>query len=403
MAMMKNKFSSVPDPVSGEVDALSLTPIPFSAAGIDDAECDLVDQVLRSGWITTGPKCTEFEKAIGEYLGAKHVVAVSSCSAALHLSLLAAGIGTGDEVITSPLTFAATVNSILHTGARPVLCDISAATGNIDPAQIERHISPRTRAIIPVHYAGQACDMAEIIEIADRHGIMIIEDAAQAIGAEYMGQKVGADSRAACFSFHPVKNMTTIEGGVIATNNAELADQARRLSFHGISKNAYQRYSRQGGWQYEVTAAGFKYNMTDIQAAVGLAQLAKLDGFVQARQERAAWYQSLLGDVSEIILPRVASDRTHTWQLFFIRLADHAAIERDELIERLKEQGISVNVHYIPITHHRFYQERLGVSIDDYPVTRDVYRRLVTLPLYPKISHQDVQRVSDAIRSLVTA
>ena len=379
--------------------------LPFALPDIGQEEIDEVVDTLRSGWLTSGPKVRRFQDAIRETTGAEQAVALASCTAGLHLALLAAGIGPGDEVITTPLTFAATVSVILHTGATPVLADIREDDYNIDPNEVERHITSRTKAILPVHYGGQPCRMDELLALAQQHRLRVIEDAAHALGAQYHGQPVGALSDAAVFSFYPIKAITTGQGGMLTTNDSELADQVRLLSLHGLSKGAWDRYSERGSWAYEVLALGFNYVMTDIQAAIGIHQLARLETFQARREQLARAYDRLLADLPAVILPAIRDeDLVHAWHLYPIRLdREQTRITRDEFIEALRERGIGTSVHFIPIHFHPYFADKLSLREGDYPVTEAVFEGLVSLPLYPRMQDSDVERVASAIHEVIAA
>lgn len=372
--------------------------LPYNRPSIDEGEIAEVTDTLRSGWLTTGPKVTRFEAAFREYVGAQYSVAVGSCTAGLFLALAAAGIGRGDEVITTPLTFCATVNVIVQHGATPVLADISPDDYNIDPEQIERKITERTRAIIPVHYGGQPCRMDEILALARRHGLLVIEDAAHAHGALYKGRKIGTLGDATVFSFYATKNMTTGEGGMVTTNDAALADRIRLLANHGMNHSAQHRYEAEGAWYYEVLAPGYKYNMTDIQAALGLHQLARLEGFIARRAEIAACYTKAFEDLGQIVTPAVRPEVRHPWHLYVVQVRPDARTDRDRFIAVLHKQGIGTSVHFIPIHYHPYYREGFGFRRGDYPVCEAVFEGLVSLPLYPSMTDAEVERVIAAVR-----
>jgi UDP-4-amino-4,6-dideoxy-N-acetyl-beta-L-altrosamine transaminase len=375
--------------------------LPFSLPEIGEEEIEEVAQALRSGWITTGPRTKEFERRIGEYLGAKHTIAVNSCTGALHVALAALGIGPGDEVITSPLTFCSTANVILHLGATPVFADIGQDY-NIDPAEIERRITPRTRAIVPVHYAGQPCRMDPILACAREHGLRVVEDAAHAIGATYRDRMIGTLGDATAFSFYAIKNMTTAEGGMIATADDELAERMRLLTLHGISKDAWKRYTSEGSWYYEVVYPGFKYNMTDIQAAMGLHQLDKLSRFLQVRSRYVARYNEAFGEMPEIYTPVVNDGVCHAWHLYVIQLdQDRLTINRAQFIEALRAENIGTSVHFIPVHLHPYYRDTFGFKRGDYPRAERVYDRILSLPLYPKMTERDVEDVITAVKRVV--
>ena len=294
--------------------------LPFCLPSIGREEIDAVVGALKSGWLTLGPRVKEFERCFAQYVSAKHAVAVNSCTAALHLALVAVGIDSGDEVITTPYTFAATGEVILYMGATPVFVDIDKKTYNIDVTKIEEKLTSRTKAIIPVHIAGQPCEMDELVALAKKHNLQIIEDAAHAIGAEYKGRKIGSIGNLTCFSFYATKNITTGEGGMITTDEDEYSENARILSLHGISKDAWKRYTSAGSWYYEILLAGYKYNMTDLQASLGIHQLRKLEQFLKRRQEIAAAYDEAFIDLPEITIPHVANDIRHAWHLYLIQL-----------------------------------------------------------------------------------
>ncbi len=371
--------------------------LPYNQPTIGEEEIAGVVDTLRSGWLTMGPKTLELERLIAEYTGASHAVAVSSCTAALHLSLIALGIGCGDEVITTPFTFAATGNTIVNAGARPVFVDIRKDTYNIDPEKIEERITPRTRAIIPVHYAGQSCEIKAILDIAEDRGLFVIEDAAHAIGSEYDGRKIGTFGTTTCFSFYATKNMTTGEGGAITTADEALADRLRVLRLHGISKDAWNRYSEKGKWYYEIEDAGWKYNMTDVQAAMGLPQIKKLDGFIDVRRKYANIYNNSLREVEGLITPFEDPRAKHIYHLYPLLLDGY---DRGRFMEEMNEKGIGCSVHFIPLHLHPFYRS-MGFEKGDYPNAEWVYEREVSLPLYPKMTLEDVDYVMDTVREVI--
>lgn len=387
------------DPVRAEF-------LPFALPLIGREEEEEVLDSLRSGWLTTGPKTKRFEQALADYTGARHAIAVNSCTAALHVSLAALGVGRGDEVITTAITFPATANVIIHQGARPVLVDVDPTTLNVDPAAIEQAITPRTRAIIPVHMAGQPADMDAIRAIAERHGLAVIEDAAHAIGAEYRGRKVGnlEGTLATCFSFYPIKNMTTIEGGAILTNDDAFAERARLYTLHGISKDAWKRYSSAGYQHWDTLLAGFKYNMTDVQAALGIHQLARLETFLQLRDRYAAIYQRAFADLPEIEMLRRVSGVRHAWHLFIVLLrTERLSIDRDTFMEALRQENIGTGIHFRSLHIQPFYRQRFRYRREDLPNAAAVSDRVLSLPLYPKMTERDVLDVVEAVRKLVAA
>jgi len=382
--------------------------IPFHVPSIGDEEIREVVDTLRSGWLTTGPKTNQFEKEFSAYVRAPHALAVNSCTSALHLALAALGIQRGDEVITTPLTFCATVNAILHVGATPVLADVGDDL-NIDPASIEARINARTRAIIPVHFAGLACEMDAIWATAERSGLSVVEDAAHAIGSHYRGQPIGSGqaahghrSQAVGFSFYATKNMTTGEGGMVTTADPHLMERMRILCLHGISKDAWNRYSEAGKWYYEVLESGFKYNLSDIQSAIGLHQLRKLESFIETRARYARLYRELLSGIEEIELPPDNSQNRHAWHLFVLRLkTEQLEINRNQFIDRLREMNVGTSVHFIPIPMHPYFQSLPTLHPSLCPRAMDVYPRLVSIPLYPAMSENDVEHVATSVKKIV--
>jgi dTDP-4-amino-4,6-dideoxygalactose transaminase len=375
--------------------------LPFAAPLLGDEEIDEVVHCLRSGWLTTGMKVKQFEREFAEFIGAKHALAVNSCTAALHLALEAVGVGPGDEVITTPMTFTATAAVIEHLGARPVFADCIPETLNIDPAQIERRISPRTKAILPVHFAGQACDMDAINAVARAHGVPVIEDAAHAIPTLYRGRMVGTLSDVTCFSFYATKNVTTGEGGMVVTDRDDIAERMRLMHLHGMSKDAWKRYTQNGSWSYEILAPGFKYNLTDIAAAIGIHQLRKCHAFHRRRLAIADQYDAAFADLPGVSIPRVADRDGHGWHLYVIQVdRDRLTIGRDEFIDRLIARNIGVSVHFIPLHVHPYYRERYTLRPTDFPNAWSAYERIVSLPIYAKMSDDDVRHVIDAVRDI---
>lgn len=372
--------------------------LPYFQPLIDEQEIKEVVDTLKSGWLSTGPKTAKFEELITKYTGAKEAVAVNSCTAALHLSLIGLGIGSGDEVITTPFTFAATGNVIIHVGAKPVFVDIKRDTYNIDPEKIEEAVTPQTKAIMPVHYGGQPCDMEAIMGIAQKHNLYVIEDAAHAIGAEYQGRKVGTIGDAICFSFYATKNITTGEGGAITTDDNKLANRFRVLRLHGISKDAWERYLAAGSWYYEIEDCGWKYNMADIEAALGIAQLKKLDRFIETRRKYVKIYNEEFCKIEGIITPYERPDVKHAYQLYPILLEK---FDRNEFIQTMRGKGIGCSVHFIPLHLHPFYRDKFGFRNGDFPNAEWVYEREASLPLYPKMSEDDVWRVITAAREIL--
>jgi len=378
--------------------------IPFHVPDIGEEEIKEVVDTLRSGWVTTGPRTAQFESDFRDYLGCRHALAVNSGTAGLHLALAACGIGPGDEVITTPLTFCATATVILHVGATPVLADVGA-DGNIDPASIIDRITPRTRAIIPVHLAGKPCNMEAIWEIARRYNLRVIEDAAHAVEARYrdipMGSALG-QSDAVAFSFYATKNMTTGEGGMVVTNEELLDQQMRSLCLHGISRDAWSRYKENGNWFYQVLSPGFKYNMSDIQSAIGIHQLRKLERFAARRLELVELYKAELGNVSQLELPEDCADGRHSWHLFILRLnLDKLTIDRGEFIEELNRMGVGTSVHFIPIPLHPYFARWANLSCNRCPRALALYERILSLPLYPSLTNQQIKDIADRVKLVV--
>ena len=377
--------------------------LPYALPSIGEEEIAEVIDSLRSGWITTGPKVKRFESEFAAYVGVRHAIAVNSCTAALHIALAALGIGPGDEVITSPLTFCSTANVVLHLGGTPTFADIGEDY-NVDPSEIERRITPRTKVIIPVHYSGQPCRMDDILACAHKHNLLVIEDAAHAVGSKYRGRMMGTIGDVTAFSFYAIKNMTTAEGGMITTDDDELAEKMQLLSLHGISKDAWKRYTSEGSWYYEVIYAGFKCNMTDIQAALGIHQLAKLEHFLEVRRKYVAMYNAAFGEISEIQTPVVSPDVCHAWHLYVIQLdLERLTINRAQFIEALRAEKIGTSVHFIPVHLHPYYRQAFGYTQGDFPNAERAYERIVSLPLYPKMTEEDVRDVIAAVDKVVRA
>jgi dTDP-4-amino-4,6-dideoxygalactose transaminase len=380
--------------------------LPFALPAIGEDEIAEVVDTLRSGWVTTGPKVKRFEDQFSEYSQATNSLALNSCTAGLHMALAALGIGPNDEVIVPTFTFCATANVVVHAGARPVLVDIGSDF-LIDPVAVEKAITPRTRAIMPVHYAGQACDLKAIYELASRHDLAVIEDAAHAVGSTYHGKMIGSDSlssgypdvrRATAFSFYANKNMTTGEGGMVTTADDELARAMRTLSLHGMSKDAWKRYTNAGSWFYEVVAAGFKNNMTDIAASLGIHQLRRLEGFIEIRQRYARLYDDAFHDLEVVLTPITHADRNHVYHLYAIQLEmAQLTIDRAVFIDKLKELNIGASVHFIPLHRHPFYRDQFGYHAGDLPQADRLYESVISLPLYPRMSEEDVNDVIEAV------
>jgi dTDP-4-amino-4,6-dideoxygalactose transaminase len=376
--------------------------LPFSPPCLGEDEIDEVIATLRSDWITTGPKTKQFECDFTDYLGAPAALALNSCTAGLHTALATLGIGPGDEVITTTMTFAASVNVIEQVGARPVLVDVEPDTLNIDPARVEAAVTPRTRAIIAVHYTGHPVELDALRAIAARHSLTLIEDAAHAIPARYKGQYIGSGENPVAFSFYATKNMTTGEGGML-TGVPEFINLARMISLHGMSRDAWKRYDKGGSWFYEVVYPGFKYNMTDIQAAIGLWQLRKLAGFQQRRREVVAMYQAAFSAEEGFQLPVERPHVEHAWHLYVLRLRPEVlGVTRDFFIEELAARNIGTSVHFIPIHLHPYYRNKYGYAPTDFPIAYDSYTRMLSLPLNPRLRDEDVTRVIEAVYDIAT-
>jgi dTDP-4-amino-4,6-dideoxygalactose transaminase len=378
-------------------------PIPFHRPSIGQEEISAVQQVLESHWLTTGPVAQQFEREFAEFVGCKYAIAVSSCTAALHLALDAIGIGPGDEVLVPTYTFAATAEVVVYLGATPVLCDCVAGEFNIDPAEVAKKITPRTRAIIAVHMAGEPCDLQKLREIADRHSIHLVEDAAHAIPASYHGRRVGSISELTAFSFYATKTITTGEGGMLTTDDELYAKRASVMRLHGISGDAWKRYTSQGSWYYEIVDAGFKANMPDLLAALGRAQLRRAEAFARRRREIAELYLRRFSNIDELEMPPIGGKNVeHAWHLFILRLrSEMLTLGRNELIQQLKQSGIGTSVHFIPLHLHPYYRDRFGYQPGDLPNSEDAFARCLSLPIYPDMSDSDVERVASAVESFV--
>ncbi|MCK4352708.1 DegT/DnrJ/EryC1/StrS family aminotransferase [candidate division WOR-3 bacterium] len=389
--------------------------IPFTIPDIEEEEIKEVIDTLKSGWITTGPKTKKFEEQFAKYIGCKHAIAVNSCTGAMHLALLAYGIGKGDEVITTPYTFISTAETIIHTGATPVFVDIDPKTLNINPEKIEFRIRNfpkgsrphrdgaelRIKAIMPVHIAGQPCDMDEILDIAKRYNLIVIEDAAHALSAEYKGKKIGTIGDVTCFSFYATKNLTTGEGGMITTDDTDLAEKMRILSLHGMSRDAWKRYTKEGSWYYEILDEGYKYNMSDIQSAIGITQLQKLEKMQERRKEIVEVYNEELKEIDEIITPQQKEGTKHAWHLYIIQIKPKLLkINRNEFIKELSKEGIGTSVHFIPLHLMPYYKKKYGFKPGDFLNAEYVYERAISLPLYSKLSKSDAQYVAKIIKKI---
>ena len=397
-------------PIAPSKEALALhggTPVrakllPYGRQSVDEEDIAAVVETLRSDWLTTGPKVSEFEEAFAAWVGARYAVSFSSGTAALHGAVFAAGIETGDEAITSPLTFAATANCVLYQGGVPVFADVRADALNIDPECVAKRITQRTKVLLPVDYAGHPADLDELRSIADRHGLTIIEDACHALGAEHRGRRVGSISHMTVFSFHPVKHLTTGEGGMVATDNLRFADTLRKFRNHGISSEARERQA-QGQWHYEMVLLGFNYRLTDIACALGLRQLSKLESNLARRREIAAKYNDGLRCLPGIVMPAVRENVQPAWHLYPMRLdLDSLSASRGEVFQALRAENIGVNVHYIPVHLHPYYRNRFGYKPGDYPVAESAYERLISLPMFHGMTDRDVDDVINAVRKVVS-
>ena len=376
--------------------------LPFALPEIGSEELVEIKSTLESGWITTGPKTKQFEAEFAQTVGVRHSVAVNSCTAAMHLALESIGLKPGDEVITTPYTFAATAEVIRYFDARPVFVDIDRQTFNIDIEKIENAISERTMAILPVHIGGLASEMDAVCSLASKHGLRVIEDAAHAFPSTYKGTMIGGLSDLTCFSFYATKTITTGEGGMICTNDEGLADRCRIMSLHGISKDAWKRYTAEGTWYYEIIAPGYKYNMTDIAAAMGIAQLRKAETMRRRRAEIASRFTKAFSHFVELQIPAERQDCIHAWHLYMLRLnTEMLRITRAEFVEELKQHNIGASVHFIPLHCHPYYREKFGYSPEDFPVAYHEYLREVSLPIYSRMTDDDVSYVIDAVCGIV--
>lgn len=378
--------------------------VPFHRPYITDEEIDGVVDSLRTGWITTGPKVKRFEEEFARYVGAKHAVALNSCTAALHLALDAIGMGDGDAAVTTPMTFAATAEVIRYQGARPVFVDIEPDTLNMDASRLEEAVGrlreggERVKAVIPVHYGGQPCDMDSILRVAKDNDLCVVEDAAHALPAKYKGKSIGAIGDITCFSFYATKTITTGEGGMAVTDNPEWAERMRVMSLHGISRDAWKRYTAEGSWRYEIVAPGYKYNMTDVAAAMGLAQLGKAGFLLEKRERIASAYDAAFEGLSQVETPSVRDGALHSRHLYVLKLnLDALSIDRDRFMEELKERGIVTSVHFIPLHIHPYYRETYGYKPEDFPAAHEAYRRIVSLPIYPSMTDGEVERVAQSV------
>ncbi len=376
--------------------------LPFALPHITQAEIDEVVDTLRNGWLTTGPKTKRFEREFAECVGAPYALAMNSATAAMHLALDAIGLQAGDEVIVPVYTFTATAEVVVYFRARPVFVDVDPVTYNLDPAQLEKAITPRTRAIMVVHIAGLPAEMDAILEIAHAHGLPVIEDAAHAFPAKYRGRKIGSISDFTAFSFYATKTLATGEGGMLTTANPEYAARAAMMTLHGISRDAWKRYTAEGSWYYEVLHAGYKYNMTDLAAAIGLHQLARRDWLLGRRRAIAQRYTEVFSQWPELETPPDPAHVEHAWHLYILRLRlERLSITRDAFIQALAQANIGVSVHFIPLHLHPFYRDTYQIKADDFPVALQAYQRSVSLPIYPGMTDDEVEDVIAAIERIV--
>ncbi|THB75636.1 MAG: DegT/DnrJ/EryC1/StrS family aminotransferase [Desulfobulbaceae bacterium] len=376
----------------------------FGAPHIEQDEIDEVVDSLQTGWIGTGPKVHRFEKQFREYKGSSHAIAVNSCTAALHLAMIALGIGEGDEVITTPLTFCATINSIIHCGATPVLADCSMESYNIDPREIEKKINSKTKAILPVHFAGNVCDMDEITSLCRLYDLLLIEDCAHAIESTYKGQKAGTFGDIGCFSFYVTKNVVTGEGGMVITEDEKIAERVMMLALHGMSKHAWKRFSDEGYKHYQVIHPGFKYNMMDIQAALGIHQLKKVDTYHEKRQRIWQRYNDAFSDLPVILPADSSGDSTHAYHLYTVLLNSEklSRYNRDYILDALTAENIGIGVHYMPVFTHPFYRKSFNWQADDFPNAQFIGDRTLSLPISPSLTDDDVEDVIQAFRKVIT-
>ena len=371
--------------------------LPYGRQTLTETDVAAATEVLRSDWLTTGPKVADFEEAIADYVDARHAVSFSSGTAALHAAVLAAGLKPGDEAITTPLTFCATANAVLYGGGTPVFADVRDETLTIDPEEVERRITPRTKALLPVDYAGHPADLDALLALADRHELLVIEDAAHALGAKYRSRMVGSISHMSVFSFHAVKHLTTGEGGMVTTNNGEFVQRLREVRNHGIDSDARARQA-DGQWHYEMTTLGFNYRLTDIACALGLAQLPRLPANLARRRTIAARYEKALATVSSLALPIVAADVTSAWHLYPVRV--DASLDRAEVFDALRAEGLGVNVHYIPVHLHPYYRSRFGYRGGEFPIAETASGRLISLPMFHGMTDEDVDDVILAVEKV---
>ena len=378
------------------------TLLPYGRQSLEEDDIRAVVDVLRSDWLTTGPKVGEFEEAFAERVGAKYAVSFCSGTAALHGAAFAAGLKAGDEAITSPMTFAATANCVLYQGARPVFADVCADTLNLDPERAAARITAKTRVILPIAYAGHPADMDAFVALAEQRGLVVIEDACHALGAEYRWRRTGSIAHMSVFSFHPVKHVTTGEGGMVTTDRPDYAELLRRFRNHGITSDAMQRQAA-GQWHYEMVALGFNYRLTDIACALGLSQMKRLDENLSRRRAIAARYTAEFRAIPEVIAPAVRDDVKAAWHLYPIRLdLSRLSADRGQVFKALRAENIGVNVHYVPVHLHPYYREHLGCNAGEFPIAEDAYERLLSLPMFHGMSDQDVEDVIEGVRKVMS-
>jgi perosamine synthetase len=386
------------------VSSAAVSFLPFHRASIGQEEIEAVVNVLRSGWLTTGQVAKQFETNFAEYIGAKHAIAVSSCTVALHLALAAIGLREYDEVILPTMTFAASGEVVFYFGARPVLLDSAPDSFHMDPGLVQAAITPRTKAILPVHYSGYAYELDAILEIAKRYGLKVIEDAAHAFPSQYHGKAIGTIGDITCFSFYATKTITTGEGGMITTEDPDLAARMRLLSLHGISRDAWKRYSSEGSWRYDIEAVGYKYNLTDVQASIGIAQLQKCEALLARRAALAARYTRELSSLDVFSTPPVPPQVQHAWHLYVLQVNEEVLkICRDRVIDELRARGIGTSVHFIPLHLHPLYQKQCGYRAGQFPNAERHFSRAISLPLFPDMSFNEQDRVIQALHDVARA
>lgn len=381
---------------------MKVTSVPFYRLKISKQEIDKVTETMRSGWLTTGKVTHQFESEFADYVGAKHAVAVNSCTAALHLSLIAAGVHPGDEVITTPYTFVATTETIIQCGARVVFVDTEKDSFNIDLGKVEAAITARTKAIVPVYIAGYPSDLQKIEALRRKYKIRVIHDAAHALGTYSGGRMVGSTADLTCFSFYSTKNLTTGEGGMITTDNKKQMELLRVISLHGMSRDAWKRYTGSGSWKYQIRELGYKYNLSDMASSIGLVQLHNFDKMQKARKRAADLYAKYLGEIAELEVPRDPEHGKHAWHLYIIKLCKGGEAYRDRVIEELKSMGVGTSVHFIPLYLHPYYKKNYDYTRRDFPNSYNHYCSAITLPLFVDISEEEIKYVADCFKKIFT-